>query len=226
MFSDRIFQLTILISLITHGVILFQNSSLSLFSANKNERRLEISYIKNPPQTKEAPKSIAPKREPFLKLPSKITAENMTPPPFIDRERIFKRNTGITSLNSVFNKPAFIKPDVIAIKKKITLPPIDVDKISNPSYIGYYQIVREKIRRAAYQNYTSQETGEVYLSFIISSDGDLAELRLVDEKSSPLSHLRAIALRSVKDASPLPRFPKELDYPQLSFNVVISFEIE
>ena len=38
-------------------------------------------------------------------------------------------------------------------------------------------------------------------------------------------YLRDIALRSIK-ASSFPNFPKELDYLQLTFNVVISFEIE
>jgi TonB family protein len=66
----------------------------------------------------------------------------------------------------------------------------------------------------------------VYLSFIISTEGYLREVRLVEEKSSFSPYLREIALRSIKEASPFPDFPKELDYPQLTFNVVISFEIE
>ncbi|MEI6831501.1 MAG: energy transducer TonB, partial [Candidatus Omnitrophota bacterium] len=113
-----------------------------------------------------------------------------------------------------------------AIKKKITLPAIEMAKINNPSYISYYQIVREKIRRSAYQNYTHSETGEVYISFIISNDGLIKGVRLVDERSSTNDYLRNIALRSVNDAAPFPNFPKELDYPQLSFNIIISFEIE
>ena len=101
-----------------------------------------------------------------------------------------------------------------------------MDKINSPSYVQYYQIVREKIRRSAYYNYSRTEIGEVYISFIISSDGVLKETRLVEEKSCSSQYLRDIALRSIKDASPFPNFPKELDYPNLSFNVVISFEIE
>jgi TonB family protein len=103
---------------------------------------------------------------------------------------------------------------------------MDLDKINNPSYIGYYQIVREKIKRSAYQNYTGTEIGEVTVSFIVSSDGYLRDLRLVEEKSSSTEYLRETALRSIKDASPFPEFPKELDYPQLSFNLAITFEIE
>ena len=139
---------------------------------------------------------------------------------------VIRKSREIISQKYAFTKPAFVKPDIIAVKKKITLPPIDLDKINNPSYISYYQIVREKIRRAAYQNYTRAEVGEAYLSFLISSDGSLKAMHLIEEKSSPSVYLKEISLRSIKEASPFPNFPKELDYPQLSFNVVISFEIE
>ena len=231
MFSDKTFTITLVLSAITHGIILFQNPNLNLniFPKDKKEPVLEVSYVKSPQGTQkpiESPKTTLPKKEPFLKLSSKITAIKIAPPPFIDREDIFKRSRESISQKYLFTKPAFAKPDIIAVKKKITLPPIDLDKIDNPSYISYYQIVREKIRRAAYQNYTRAEVGEAYLSFLISSDGSLKAVQLIEEKSSPSTYLKEIALRSVKEASPFPNFPKELDYSQLSFNVVISFEIE
>ncbi len=231
MLSDKVFQITLLVSLAAHTVILFQNANLNLFSNNKKEKEMEVSYIKERERESGPSKAITtplpvPKKEPFLKLPLNITAKKGTPPPFIDQQDFFKKkNDNILPQLSV-TKPAFIKPDIIAIKKKITLPPIDIGKINNPTYIGYYQIVREKIKRAAYHNYTRTETGEVYLSFIISCDGYLREIKLSQERSSASSYLKEIALRSVKDASPFPNFSKELDYPQLSFNVIISFEIE
>lgn len=230
MFSDKVFQVAFIVSLITHGIILFQNPKLNLnvFSINKNERELEVSYVKSLPETKEYLKKSTPDKELFLKSSPKITAAKASPPPFIENEDIFKKTKEIISPQYNFTKPAFIKPDVIAVKKKITLPPIpiDVDKINNPSYISYYQIVREKIRRAAYQNYSRTEIGKVELSFVILSSGFLEKIQLAEEKSSSSPYLKEIALKSIKEASPFPNFPKELDYPQLSFNVVISFEVE
>ena len=227
MFSNRVFQIAFLISFITHGVMLFQNSNLSLFSTNQKEQKLEVSYLKNQEQPKKDTPPITLKKEPLLKLPSRVTVGKRIPPPFIDKEAFFRGTDKAMDLQqSLFAKPLFIKPDVIAIKKKITLPPIDIDKITNPSYISYYQLVREKIKRAAYQNYTRTETGEVYLSFIISADGSLKEIQTREEKSTSSPYLKEIALRSIKDASPFTAFPQELDYAQLSFNVVISFEIE
>lgn len=215
-----------MVSIVVHGVILFQNPDLFTLSIDKKEKKIEVTYLKSPQEAKTYPKPAPLKREQPLNLSSKITAEKKSiPPPFVDKENIFKANKELSS-RQPFTKPALIKPDIIAIKKKIALPPVDMDKINNPSYISYYQIVREKIRRAAYQNYTRAETGEVYLSFIISGDGYLKEVQLREERSSMSAYLREIALRSIKDASPFPAFPKELEYPQLSFNVVISFEIE
>jgi TonB family protein len=92
--------------------------------------------------------------------------------------------------------------------------------------MSYYQLVREKIKRAAYQNYTGTEIGEVTISFVVSKDGSLKDLRLIADKSSPSEYLTEIALRSIREASPFPGFPQELDYPQLSFNLAITFEIE
>jgi TonB family protein len=226
MHSNRAFQVALFISLITHGIILFQNPNLNLFPSQKTEQKLETSYVKSPQEQKVEAKTKPATRDPILKIPPKITVNKMPPPPFVNKESIFRESKNMVRQNPEFTKPIFIRPDVIAIKKKITLPPIDLDKIDNPSYISYYQIVREKIRRSAYQNYTRQEVGEAYLSFIISNSGYLKEVRLSEEKSSASQYLKDVALRSVKEASPFPNFPPELDYPHLSFNVIISFEIE
>lgn len=230
MLSNRPFLTAVFISLVAHTVILLQNTNF-LPKDNKKDNKpekFEISYLDNskqPRQLDQDKKTPDVKKEPFLKLSSMITASKIAPP-FIDKPEVFKKNQEFIQQKPSFIRPALIKPDIIAVKKKITLPPVDIDKSNNPSYISYYQIVREKIKRAAYRNYTRIEVGEVYLSFIISGDGYIREVRIVDEKSSPSPYLKQIALNSLKDASPFPNFPKDLDYPQLSFNVVISFEAE
>lgn len=233
MFYERALPIAFAVSLCTHGVILLQNPALSLLIAPKakNNSTLEVNYLKDIKEEVKhnklsLPKAQASGKEPFFDLSSKITAAKVNPPPFVNREDIFKGARKIGSPEKLITKPAFSKPEIGVTKKKISLPPIDLDKIDNPSYISYYQIVREKIRRSAYQDYSRAEVGEVYLSFLISQDGLLKQARLVEEKSSFSPYLREVALRSIKEASPFPSFPKELDYPQLSFNVVISFEIE
>jgi outer membrane biosynthesis protein TonB len=217
MLSNRIFQVTFLISIITHGIILLQNPNFTLFgSIKKDSSAQQVIYIKSLPKEKSDPKIQFAKNEPFLKLTPAASINNRIPLPYTTKNK------------PLFSKPVFPAADIIAVKKKITLPElaVDPDKINNPSYIGYYQIVREKIRRAAYQNYTGEETGEVFVSFVISSDGSLQEFRITEEKSAPSPYLRKVALNSLQEASGFPRFPGALDYPCLSFNVMISFQIE
>jgi len=224
MFPDRVFTVSFLVSLVTHSVLLMQHSNPVLIL--RPRQNIEIRYLKNVPKFTPDQLNKFMGREPLLKNQAKITADKRTPPPFVDKDKLFSRTRHIDSREGLFIKPLLIKPDIFEIKKKITLPAIDLNKINNSSYVSYYQIVREKIRRAAYENYIRTETGEVYLSFIIASRGEIKEVRLVQEKSSSSQYLREIALKSIDDAAPFPPFPKELDYAQLSFNVIISFEIE
>lgn len=220
MFANSAFKIAFLISAVTHGAILFGNSDFALLSARKKGKNIiKVNYVKiKAPLKMPEPRKRLPLKSPasrtyLQKLPS--------PPAFIDKEAMFKNSGGNAS-----SKPAFLKPDIVSIKKVITLPLADADKISDPFYINYYQIVREKIRRAASLNYSRSEEGEVCLSFIILNDGLLKDARLIEEKSSPSPYLRETALKSVKEASPFPAFPGGLAYPQLSFNVIISIQIE
>ena len=235
MTSDLVLRITFAVSILAHGAILLQSPSLNPFTPAPKEQTIKVRYLKEEELTsKLIPKQLANsnlgkpllKSDPFLKLDSKIGMGNKIPPPYIEREDVLKGSKVMLANPPDFAKPTFARPDFMAIKKKITLPAIEMAKIDNPGYISYYQIVREKIRRSAYQNYTRNETGEVYISFIISNDGLIKGVRLAEERSSANDYLKSIALRSVNDASPFPNFPKELDYPQLSFNIIISFEIE
>ena len=236
--SDRLLRFTLAVSILVHGVIILPRANFNPFTPAPKIQKIAVRYIKENPQVKPLIKNssessrqkLLPKSEPFLKLDSKIVTGNKIPPPYIEQKN---SSAGLKALPSNqiheptgFSKPTFINSQMTAIKMKITLPQIEMAKIDNPSYISYYQIVREKIRRSAYQNYTHNETGEVYVSFIISNDGYIKNVRLVDEKTTVKEYLKNVALRSIRDASPFPNFPKELDYPQLSFNIIISFEIE
>ncbi|MCX5668869.1 MAG: energy transducer TonB [Candidatus Omnitrophica bacterium] len=239
MISDRLLQITLAVSILVHGAIILPRANFNPFTPAPKVREIAVRYIKENPQVKPLPRnSIEPDRqrllpgsEPFLKLDSKIvTGIRRAPLPYIEP---VDTSAGSKALSNIpihkptgFSKPTFINSQMTAIKKKITLPQIEMAKIDNPSYISYYQIVREKIRRSAYQNYTHNETGEVYISFIISNDGYIKDVRLAEEKTKANDYLKNIALKSIRDASPFPNFPKELDYPQLSFNIIISFEIE
>jgi TonB family protein len=228
MFENRLFWLAVIASLAVHSLILAQNFNLTGLPYPERPKLIEVKFQKNSGAVNRlpSPRPQGLRDEPFLNLNARITANPQVAPPRTEREKLLSGPRQAQLKEPVFAKPALIKPELAVIKKKVSLPPLDLDKINNPSYISYYQIVREKIRRAAYQNYAYSETGEIYLTFIITSQGYVKGVRLIEEKSRGGDYLRQIALRSVQDASPFPSFPKDLDYPSLTFNVVISFEIE
>ncbi len=227
MHSNRILTTTLVISVLTHGAFFLKYSIFNPFAPPQKDKKIEVNYIKEPLNAALLPKqNPLPKQEPFLKLDAKVITGSRVPPPYIEKENFFKDVKDLSAKSTEFSKPTFSSPDLLVLKKKITLPSIEMAKIDNPSYISYYQTVREKIRRCAYQNYNRNEIGEVYISFIISNDGYIKSVRLINEKTTGNDYLKDTALRSVKDASPFHNFPKELDYPQLSFNIIISFEIE
>lgn len=98
---------------------------------------------------------------------------------------------------------------------------------STRDYINYYQLIREKIRdrlKSHYHRYIAE--GEVELVFILHADGRLESARVDPALSSPDATLQDIALRSVRDASPFPAFPKALSLPRMTFNLQVSFQRE
>lgn len=210
----RLLQAALVVSFSLHALIISGGSLMPFIKAPQAEKQIKVTYLK----IKETPKE--------LLKPKQAAPAKRIPPPFIEPQEIRKESSLKKPRDLRLAKPQLIKPDAITANKKISLPDVDMGRIDNPSYISYYQIVREKIRRAAFRNYSRSETGEVYLTFIITNDGLLKDARLVEAKSSKSSYLCGIALSSVKTASPFPNFPKELDYQELSFNVIISFEIE
>ena len=55
------------------------------------------------------------------------------------------------------------------------------------------------------------------------SDGSLKRIQLIEDKTSANAYLRRIGLSIIKVKS-FSEFPQDLNYPELSFNMVISFE--
>jgi len=227
-------RITLIISLAVHsGIVLL--AQFNYMPSKALPKEVEVTYLDTKSAETVKLRKELPRRQVKLPqagvntkpLPQEL--ENPTDrsfvrkllPPLFRKEKVFSKYNEFLK-----NKPQLSKPDVIAVKKKIALTPLEPNRITNPSYISYYQIVREKIRRCAYQNYSSEDSGDVYLSFLISADGSLVKAMVIEEKSVPNAYLKQVAIKSVKDASAFPPFPKDLDYRELSFNVIISFEIE
>lgn len=218
MLSNKPYQIALILSLIVHTTIFIGVPTITSNRPQQTKDQVEVTYIKEKiklPTLKFA-NQMLPKKQNHQKY-----SKSVAPPPYVQKEKIFSKPDNIFVI-----KPELVKPEIIAVKKKIDLSESHDKRITNPVYLNYYQIIREKIKQAAYQNYTRLINGEVYLSFIIFNNGKLRDVRINDEKSCSEVYLKDIAKKTVYDASPFPNFPKDLDYPELSFNVIISFEVE
>ncbi|MDP2905447.1 MAG: energy transducer TonB [Candidatus Omnitrophota bacterium] len=218
------------ISVVAHSVIFFKSTDFNILPAQKNAAKIEVNYlIKRVKQPPEQNGQLGPaKSDSFLKLPSKIVAANRLPPPSFGEAGTPAKIERSDSMvrGRLLQSTDFMKArSGAAISKKITLSSPDANIAKNPAYIGYYQFNRERIKRAAYrQNYAGKEEGEVTVSFVIASDGALKHIRLVEEVSCPSPYLRNIAVESIREAAPFPKFPSELDYPQIPFTLTITFQ--
>ena len=220
MFKEKTFQIALFISILAHGVILYNLPHFNKDALKKPLPEIKISY-----QELQIPKksliSIKPQKTTRNKQNSdriRIKKKNNVSPPQFPKDFFAKgeRNSQ--------KKPSLAKK--LKFNKKVSLPSISTEaKISNPVYLNYYQKVREKIRRSAFRNFARMRSGEVYLTFVIFSTGTLERIKVKDERSKADNYLKQIAIKSVKECSPFPAFPKGLKYPELSFNVIISFEI-
>jgi outer membrane biosynthesis protein TonB len=227
--KGQTFRTALVVSAAIHS-LLFLGISPRLMNPRRGEN-IKVAYLKNPP----APPQYQPRQTQRRKLieieDRRRDAGKMLAKAAVSKEEFDRRQPlgAGTAESGVMPKPLYMKEGAgfPAFKKKVTLPQLEMNvKIKSASYNGYYELIREKIRHAAYQNYAQTETGEVYIAFVIGSRGELKDVRYIEERSTPSFYLKEISMRSVKEASPFPPFPGDLDYPQLSFNVIISFQIE
>lgn len=112
-------------------------------------------------------------------------------------------------------------------KHKISIPHLKSEKISNPKYLSYNDTIRQRIKQRAYRyiDDVNFNSGQVYLTFALNADGNLKQVKIIEHRTKADNHLRDVGLRSIKDSNPFPPFPKGLSFPELTFNVIISFEV-
>lgn len=221
--EDEAFKYALLISCAIHLCIIIPLSIVNAHHIRKTTKVIEIAYQRLKMQQKEI-------NSPALKNKiAKEGKENRTqvalgkeanPMPFVK---------DVSKLSeSRFELPKKLPAEVVnlEVKRKVSVPPLKSEKINNPIYQDYYQIVRGRIKDRAYANYSKLDSGEVYLTFVIVADGTLKQMKIIDERTKANEYLKAISLKSIQESTPFPPFPPNLNYPELSFNVVISFELE
>ena len=223
MFLDKSLRIALLISVIFHTVVFLPLPHFRNLSVQKKLPSLKITYL--------APEKVS-LREPLVKdnypkLAKQTNEKDVAVKPEIKTDWTLKGPDKPLKQEEAKPQNYQLANTTAATKyTKIEIPP-ELPREKETLYLNYYQSIRQKIRTFVVKNYPRFiACGEVCLYFVLSSSGRLKEINVIEERSSPNELLREIAEKSLRDASPFSAFPKDLDQPQLSFNVIISFELE
>jgi outer membrane biosynthesis protein TonB len=215
MSSDKTLRISLLISAVFHTVIFLP--LLSSFKAPpvKNDSPvIKVTYVQ-PKRTSIVKKRATPPPPP-KKVEYRVKQHAIPKPGVTKAVKVEKKLVGLPA------EPAKSG----AQYAKIEIPP-ELPKEKESLYLDYYRSIREEISRFTLENYSRYiACGEVCLYFVLSADGRLQEIRVVEERSSPNRLLKDVARKSVQQAAPFLSFPEGLTQEQLSFNVIIAFEVE
>ena len=218
--ENNIFKISLILSLVAHIAFFAKLSYSNIHYLNKPIKKVEVVYqqMKTPfDQTEIQAEEIDElEKKPAKRI--KVLKEEKAPGSSIIKD--------LSKLVESFKMPQKQHPDVVKdhVKRRVTVPPLKSENMASPMYLNYYQVVRSKIERYAQEKYNKFDVGEVYLTFIISADGRLRDLKLIEDRTSASSYIKKISVQSIQEADPFPPFPQDLKYPELSFNVVIYFE--
>jgi hypothetical protein len=183
-----------------------------------HQNRIEISY-------KPVYKKAVDVRERPIRIAQQLDLSNNT--------QFF--NDGAIPVNLVKERPALPygmlyerKPEHMRnmeMSHRVSITPIKSEKINNPVYAAYNEMVRDRIKEKVYANYDRMEAGSVYLTFLVDEHGELKAAQIIPEKTNASEHLQAIALRSLKEASPFPPFLKGMNLSEYPFNIEIQYQV-
>ncbi len=224
---DRFFYWALLISLFVHLVLISYFTLKRIKALKKPLNMIEITYDSIKPIPEANKKSVkdlnVTKEKPIknIKVFSKATDV------FSPAEKSINDTSKMKASDLSFESKEGLPVKAFNMERKITVPILKSEKITNPKYLSYNDRIRQKIRQRAYAYVDSPDfqAGQVYLTFALASDGILKQVKIIEDKTSANSYLRTVGIRSIEESGPFDKFPEDLNYPELTFNVVISFEV-
>lgn len=232
---NKPFRYALILSVIFHAIAAANWPFYGrLFSVKDQFKEIEITYVKV-----NEPPAAAPKKpegavrkslpQPESAQPAKIVSEELPkagqpkkPEAAVQKKDIAaeKKDETIIEKKLVFEKKAAVTIKPVAVKTATTASVgLSGLRLVPPSYA-------HTVRSRIIENLDSDDPGEegdVFVKFVITLNGELKDVSIIDEKSSNSGVLRRMAFEAVRDSSPFPKFPKDVSTPEVAFTCQISF---
>ena len=224
--EDKILYFSLMGSCFVHVVAVLTLSYTGRHDFQNRKKNFEVTYsvskAENVNGAAQAKNNETPRRKEATRNPNRPAGKDTFP------DQLVKDSARKISKELVSQGKISSRLDGLEIKKKVSIPVLESEKISNPKYQSYHDKIRQRIKERAYLyvEHPDFKVGAVYLTFVLLSDGSLKEIKIIEDQTQANQYLRGVGLKSVKESSPFPAFPDDLKYPELSFNVVISFELK
>jgi hypothetical protein len=212
-FNNVIYK-ALFISLTIHTIIVCGSYWMKLPDLKKTkEKRVEIAYRPPNPKTLDiTPHAIKPVQ--------KLDLQNAVPSNDAIGVKMSK-DESLKGLTMYERKPTQMRSQQV---NHITVKPMNSEKINSPIYTSYQDRIRESIKERVYANYSRLDRGNVYLTFVIASDGSLKAYQIIDAKTKASQNLRYISTKSLKEAH-FPPFLKGMTLPEYTFNIEIEYQV-
>ena len=218
---DNSLKIAFIISVLCHSFIFFVFPVFNIFSQKDQTKTFEVSYyqfkeyqavstshrvkIKKSVEQISSRIEDAKKKEIEIPIPKKEQIVKAPSPQSTEAKKDIDSSTDTKNAN-------VIMPRASTLEKM-------------PGYLKYAQSVRNKIKQIAYSKYNyPYPKGKIFLNFTLSSDGGLAVVQLDYQRSYDNEGLKRIAKDAIEEAAPFEPFPADIEFKQLSFSLVISFE--
>ncbi|MBP9853494.1 MAG: energy transducer TonB [Candidatus Omnitrophica bacterium] len=226
--SNRLFYICLIVSCLIHFSLINFLTPKRVFTPPRKVKKIEVTYSKAPSEKNKNQKPVVQKERKIIKAkPLKNEVKLIKK----NEKKFSMFNQEVKDISKLSKKVSLDRKMTPSIKtfdsnRRISVDLIRSEKITNPKYISYNQTIWQRIRAKAYSYFDLEdfEEGQVYLTFIINASGELEALQIIEERTRADEYLRSVGMRSVKDSAPFPPFPSDLTFPQLTFNVVISFK--
>lgn len=180
---------------------------------------VEIAYRPAPrprvPDLKQRP--IKPSQQMDLKNSSVIPVQGMVPVKLAKPDQGLPKNFTVDE-----RRPRIIRS--MQASYRVSMTRIKSEKINNPAYASYNELVRRRIEEKVYANFSKMESGTVYLTFVLVSDGTLKAAQIIEAKSRATGNLQDISMKSLKQAQ-FPPFLKGMTLPEYTFNIEIQYQL-